>query len=106
VQSRFRNNWDLSAGRAIEAYTLIRDRFEQLRTLRNVQGEALLGVSGYADTRAAKRDATERERNTLEMRDKDRRIEVRVVMATNQAMVGSVLQELNRRLEAIDGLLR
>ncbi|MXP65953.1 hypothetical protein E0493_21635 [Roseomonas sp. M0104] len=106
AQERFRNNWDLSAGRAIEAYTLIRDRFERLRMLRNAQGEALLGVSGYADTRPAKRDATERERNTPEMRDKDRRIEVRVIMATNQAMVGSVLQELNRRLEAIDGLLR
>jgi flagellar motor protein MotB len=106
VQSRFRNNWDLSAGRAIEAYTLIQDRFERLRTLRNAQGEALLGVSGYADTRAAKRDATERERSTPETRDKDRRIEIRVVMATNQAMVGSILQELNRRLEAIDGLLQ
>ncbi len=101
---RFRNNWDLSAGRAIEAYTLIRDRFDRIRTLKNQDGDTMLGVSGYADTRPAVRDAADR---TLPaVADKDRRIEVRVIMSTNERLVGSVLHELNERLEAVDGLVR
>jgi chemotaxis protein MotB len=100
---RFRNNWDLSAGRAIEAFTLIRDHYEQLRTLKNQDGEAVLGVSGYADTRPALREAADR---TLPaVADKDRRIEVRLVMSTNQEVVGAVLKELSERLKSIDELI-
>jgi flagellar motor protein MotB len=101
---RFRNNWDLSAGRAIETYTAIRDRFDALRTLRNQKGDAMLGVSGYAETRPADRDETDR--TQPEVADRDRRIEVRIIMSTNEQMVGSVLRELSQRLEAIDGLVR
>jgi chemotaxis protein MotB len=43
---RFRNNWDLSAGRAIEAFSLIRDRFDTIRLLKNQDGDPILGVSG------------------------------------------------------------
>src|SRR4051794_32724120 len=57
---RFRNNWDLSAGRAIEAFTLIRDHFERIRALKNQEGDAILGVSGYADTRPADRSVRDR----------------------------------------------
>jgi flagellar motor protein MotB len=100
---RFRNNWDLSAGRAIEAYTLIRDRYDVLRALKNQDGDAMLGVSGYADTRPASREETNRTDQAVE--DKDRRIEVRVIMSTNEQMVGSVLKELETRLEALDGIV-
>ena len=103
---RFRNNWDLSAGRAIEAFNMLRDRFPVLRDLRNAQGEALLGVSGYADTRAAVREATDAQRSTPDMRDKDRRIEIRAIMGTNQEAVRILLDDLNRRLGIIDALIR
>ena len=104
LTGRLRNNWDLSAGRAIEAYTLIRDRYDVLRALKNQDGDAMLGVSGYADTRPASRDETDRTDPVVE--DKDRRIEIRIIMSTNEQMVGSVLNELNQRLEAVDGLIR
>ncbi|MBC9176146.1 OmpA/MotB family protein [Pseudoroseomonas ludipueritiae] len=102
--TRFRNNWDLSAGRAIEAYTVVRERFQRLRDLRNQQGEAMLGVSGYADTRPATRDDADRSQPSIA--ERDRRIEVRIIMSTNEQVVGSVLRELNNRLEAVDGLVR
>ena len=101
---RFRNNWDLSAGRAIEAFTLIRDQYHVLRTLKNQDGEAVLGVSGYADTRPAVKDAPDRTLPVIA--EKDRRIEVRLIMSTNEQLVGSVLRELNKRLEGVDELIR
>ena len=104
LTGRFRNNWDLSAGRAIEAFTLIRDHYEQIRALKNQEGDAILGVSGYADTRAAVRDAPDRMAPAVA--DKDRRIEVRVIMSTNEQVIGAVLQELNRRLEGVNELVR
>lgn len=100
--ARFSDNWDLSAGRAISAFKLVGDQFEQLRNLRNRDGDALLGVSGYADTRPADRIATDR--RLPEILDKDRRIEVRVIMTTNEEFVGSVLQELDDRLKQINDL--
>jgi hypothetical protein len=100
---RFRNNWDLSAGRAIEAFTLIRDHFDRLKSLKNQDGNPILGVSGYADTRPADRDATDR--TVPSVADKDRRIEVRVIMSTNEQLVGAVLKDLNERLRGIDGLI-
>jgi flagellar motor protein MotB len=100
--ARFSDNWDLSAGRAIAAFKLVGDQFEQLRNLRNRDGDALLGVSGYADTRPANRAVTDR--RLPEVLDKDRRIEVRVIMTTNEELVGSVLQELDNRLRQISDL--
>jgi flagellar motor protein MotB len=85
VTGRFRNNWDLSAGRAIEAFTLIRDHYEQLRLLRNHDGDPILGVSGYADTRPMDRASTERQSPSTA--ERDRRIEVRVIMSTNNELV-------------------
>jgi flagellar motor protein MotB len=100
---RFRNNWDLSAGRAIEAFTLIRDHYQSLQTLRNQEGEAVLGVSGYADTRPMNRSATDRQ--VQAEAERDRRIEVRVIMSTNEQLVGAVLNELNLRLRSVDELV-
>jgi chemotaxis protein MotB len=100
--ARFSDNWDLSAGRAIAAFKLVGDQFEQLRNLRDREGDALLGVSGYADTRPANRAAPDR--RLPEVMDKDRRIEVRVIMTTNEDLVESVLRELDDRLGQIDDL--
>ena len=101
---RFRNNWDLSAGRAIEAFTLIRDHYDLIRTLKNQDGDPILGVSGYADTRGADRTATDRMNPSSA--EKDRRIEVRIIMSTNEELVGSVLSELNNRLRSVNELVR
>lgn len=100
--ARFRDNWDLSAGRAISAFRIVGDQFETLRSLRSKEGDPLLGVSGYADTRAA--DRTLPDRRSPDVMDKDRRIEVRVIMATNEELMESVLRELDHRLRRIDDL--
>jgi len=102
-RGRFRDNWDLSAARAIEAYKLMTNQFETLKNVKNKEGDALLGVSGYTDTRPVTRDAPDR--RLPEYADQDRRIEVRVILTTNEQLVGSVLTELNRRLSDIDDLI-
>jgi flagellar motor protein MotB len=104
VNGRFRNNWDLSAGRAIEAFTLIREHYEQMRVLRNRDGDPILGVSGYADTRPA--DRADTDRSAPAAAERDRRIEVRVIMSTNEQLVGAVLDELNERLRSVNELVR
>lgn len=78
-------------------------QYEALRALRNKDGDALLGVSGYADTRPAVRDAPDR--RLPDMADKDRRIEVRVIMTTNEEFVESVLGDLNSRLKQLDDII-
>ena len=103
LRGRFRDNWDLSAGRAIEAYKLMTGQFDPLKNLKNKDGEVLLGVSGYADTRPAVRDAPDRK--ILDIADQDRRIEIRVIMTTNEQLVNTVLNELNSRLRDIDDLI-
>lgn len=103
VGGRFRNNWDLSAGRAIEAFTLLRASFDKLRDLRNPSGQALVGVSGYADTRPAG-DAADRTGTTA--MERDRRIEVRLLMSNDAQLAGSVLRELREQLDAVQGILR
>ncbi|CAH2602074.1 conserved protein of unknown function [Rhodovastum atsumiense] len=99
----FTDNWDLSAGRAIEAFKLVGAQYDTLRALRNQEGDALLGVSGYADTRPAVRDAPDR--RLPDVAELDRRIEVRVIMTTNADLVGSILGALNTRLKALDDLI-
>jgi hypothetical protein len=78
-------------------------QFEALKNLKNKDGDALLGVSGYADTRPVIRDAPDR--RLLDIADQDRRIEVRVIMTTNEQLVNTVLNELNSRLRDIDDLI-
>jgi hypothetical protein len=101
--ARFTDNWDLSAGRAITAYKLITNSFAPLQGLRNQEGQALLGVSGYADTRPAIPEAPDRK--VPEVADKDRRIEVRIIMTANEQLVVAALEQLNSHLKAIDDLV-
>lgn len=98
---RFRDNWDLSAGRAIATFKLLQDSQPLLRDLRNQDGDALLGVSGYAETRPATRA---QDRMNEAVRDLDRRIEIRLTMTTDETAVRQALEGLNRQLEAIDDL--
>lgn len=100
---KYADNWDLSAARAISAYRLIRDHNDSLSKLLNNKGEALLGVSGYAETRPANREAGDRK--VVAVKDKDRRIEIRVVMTANTDLVSSILEQLNARIGEIDDLI-
>jgi chemotaxis protein MotB len=99
---RFRDNWDLSAGRAIETFKLLREIDPLLRDLQNQDGDALLGVSGYAETRPATR-AQDRQQESV--RDLDRRIEVRLTMTANEAAVRQAMDELSRQLEVVNDLI-
>jgi chemotaxis protein MotB len=99
---RFRDNWDLSAGRAIETFKLMRENQPLLRALRNQDNDALLGVSGYAETRPATR-AEDRLNETV--RDLDRRIEVRLTMTVNETAVRQAIEELGRQLEGVNDLI-
>jgi chemotaxis protein MotB len=100
---RFRDNWDLSAARAIETYKILREAEPLLRDLRNQDGDALLGVSGYAETRPA---TATKDRLLDSVRDLDRRIEVRLTMTANEATVRQAMEELNQHLEKVDDLAR
>ncbi|WP_295455390.1 hypothetical protein [uncultured Thiodictyon sp.] len=100
---RFRDNWDLSAGRAIETFKLLRETDPLLRDLRNQDGDVLLGVSGYAETRPA---VHAEDRMKEAVRDLDRRIEIRLTMTANEAAVRQALEELNRQLEVVNDLIR
>lgn len=99
-----RDNWDLSAARAIAAFQLVNAEAEALRTMRNRDGDLLMGVSGYADVRPA--DRQQRAQLQRRVEDSDRRIEIRVVMSTNDSFVLSLIDELNARMRQIDDLLQ
>ncbi|MGV0951410.1 MAG: OmpA/MotB family protein [Azonexus sp.] len=102
VAGRFRDNWDLSAGRAIETFKLLRENQPLLRDLRNQDNDTLLGVSGYAETRPGTR-AEDRLNETV--RDLDRRIEVRLTMTVNEPAVRQAMEELGRQLEVVNDLI-
>jgi flagellar motor protein MotB len=99
---RFRDNWDLSAARAIEAYRIARDSDPRVPNLKNAEGKSLLGVSGYADTRPVTDGLSEKQRNDKAVMETDRRIEVRLIMAVNRDQVERALRDLNQRLDRLD----
>lgn len=101
--SRFRDNWELSAARAIETYRHLNEQFPLLQALRNLEGDTLLGVSGYAETRPA---TSEPDRLSEAVRDQDRRIEVRLIMTANPIAVRNSIAQFNQRLEAVNELIQ
>jgi flagellar motor protein MotB len=103
---RFRNNWDLSAARAIEAFKIVSASDPRIARLRNGDGKALIGVSGYADTRPVHEGLSTQERMADPMRETDRRIEVRLVMAVDRDEVQATLKDLRVRLEGLDADLK
>jgi len=103
---RFRNNWDLSAARAIEAFKIVSASDARISKLRNGDGKALVGVSGYADTRPVQEGLTQQARMVDQVRETDRRIEVRLVMAVDKDEVQATLKVLRARLEGLDADLR
>jgi chemotaxis protein MotB len=103
---RFRDNWDLSAARAIEAFKIVSAADPRVAGLKNGDGKALIGVSGYAETRPVRDGLTSQERMVEQVRETDRRIEVRLVMAVDKEEVQATLKNLRDRLEKLDADLR
>lgn len=99
---RFRDNWDLSAARAIEAFRIARESDPRVPNLKNAEGKSLLGVSGYADTRPVAEGLSDKQRVDRAAMEIDRRIEVRLIMAVNREQVEKTLRELNQRLDRLD----
>ena len=102
AHDRFRNNWDLSAARAIEAYRIIRESDARIPDMKNAEGRSLVGVSGYADTRPVTDGLSDKQRAEKGAMEADRRIEIRLVMAVNRDAVEKTLRALNRKLEGLD----
>lgn len=102
VAGGFRDNWDLSAARAIAAYRIVRESDARIPQLKNAEGKSLLGVSGYADTRPVAEGLTETQRTEKSVMESDRRIEIRVIMAVNRDEVAKTLHDLNHRLDGLD----
>jgi flagellar motor protein MotB len=69
-------NWDLSAKRALAAFTVLEP---VLGGFRNLRAERVLGVTGYGASRPT--DAN----NPVDDRPRDRRIEIRILMAAPKA---------------------
>ena len=103
---QFRNNWDLSAARAIEAFRIISESDQRISRLKNPEGKALLGVSGYADTRPVDDTLTPAQREARTVKEADRRIEVRLIMTVDRSEVQATLNDLNKRLESINADIR
>jgi len=97
-----RDNWDLSAARAIAAYRIVSLSDSRISNLRNGEGKSLLGVSGYADTRPVAEGLTDKQRLEKNVMESDRRIEIRLIMAVNREEVEKTLRELNHRLDGLD----
>jgi len=75
ITGRFRDNWDLSVARATNTFRTLRELDGRLLHFRNDRNEPLIGVSGYAETRAL--DGTD----DLDAMAANRRIDIRFIMA-------------------------
>jgi flagellar motor protein MotB len=73
--SRFRDNWELSAARAIATYSALADRSPLVAHARNDRSQTLIGVTGYGEERRVEPN------DTAEGRRANRRIDLRFLMA-------------------------
>jgi flagellar motor protein MotB len=113
VVDRFRNNWDLSAARAIEAHQIILQSDPKIEGLRTPEGKSLIGVSGYAETRPVDESLTLEQRRGELVKEADRRIEIRLIMSVdskvlnqNIIQIDDKINELNKEIEKIRAELR
>jgi len=74
--SRFHDNWELSAARAIATYEELAVRSASVARASNDRGETLIGVGGYGEQRSVASNETD------EGRRANRRIDLRFLMAT------------------------
>lgn len=89
------NNWQLSTARAIATFDALVGRSPLLDKIQSYKGQALLGVSGYADKRPADVAKTE------DARDKNRRIDLRFLMAIpTSEELNKIKDDLGRKMTA------
>ena len=74
------SNWELSAARAVNTYAAMVAVRPHLEALQNPEGQTLLSVSGYGEKRPLSPDSND----TDEGRRANRRIDIRLIMATPQ----------------------
>jgi chemotaxis protein MotB len=79
---RFQNNWELSAARASETFAALVGAYPGLGMLKNDKGERLIGVSGYGEYRPVDPASSD------DAKQKNRRIELRFMMAAPQRVDG------------------
>ena len=83
--SEFKDNWDLSVARARVTYDALLVGSDILPNLRNLRGQPLFSMAAYGDTRpVAPNDSDEN-------RKKNRRIDLRFIMAVPKAITTSDL---------------
>ncbi|MGB0670883.1 MAG: OmpA/MotB family protein, partial [Rhodospirillales bacterium] len=88
--ARFRNNWELSAARAISVFQALVREGEVLPNLKNDRGDRLIAVSGYGDNRPIA------DNETPEGRSKNRRIDFRFIMSTPDVRPQDAVEEALR----------
>jgi flagellar motor protein MotB len=81
-----KDNLQLSTVRAANTYRMIVQKRGELLEFKNARGFPVLSVSGYGEFRPAVSD-----QSTEESKAKNRRIDLRIVMATPRAVDASVL---------------
>lgn len=92
---RYRNNWHLSAARAIEAFRVMVEQEKGLLTLKNAKQQFVFGVSGYASFRPID------PRDTKEAFRKNRRIDLRFIMSPPRVSPEPMV-EVRKKLEHIN----
>jgi len=90
----FADNWQLASARGVNTFKALTAARPDLELLRNVRGEALLGVSAYEARRPVASGTT------VEQRRLNRRIDLRFLVA---APAGDDLDQLRRRFDAASG---
>jgi hypothetical protein len=88
ASGRFRDNWELSAGRARAVFGVLVPRESSLAALLNPERQPLFSVSGYAETRPV-------DPNDLSL---NRRIDLRFVMVPPSAAPAPVVADVQRGL--------
>lgn len=86
----FPSNWQLSSSRAISTFNALILSQPDLQKLQNHQKKAVLGISGYGEQRPVADNATD------EGRQKNRRIDIRFVMAYPSE---AEIEEMERKLK-------
>lgn len=93
----FPSNWQLSSSRAISTFNALILSQPDLQTLHNHQDKAVMGISGYGEQRPVADNATD------EGRQKNRRIDIRFVMAyPSQVEVEEMERKLKKATETME----
>lgn len=94
--AEFPSNWQLSSSRAISTFNALILSQPDLQTLQNHQQKAVMGISGYGEQRPVADNATD------EGRQKNRRIDIRFVMAYPSR---AEIEEMERKLKTVTEIM-